>query len=437
MPSRSGASPQALGGLNVVRPLVGPVRRRAVGRGPVPDDDGAGLEKREADHQMPRMLHLADARLGARHLDLGDAASAHRERQFAALAAAVDIAIAEKVELVLVAGDLFATGVASRRTVERAAAEIGRLVAQGIRTVILPGRNDPYDRASLYRAHDLAALAGVRDGDDLVTVLTTSGPVVHVAALDLVVGGLVAAGAEEAADLGTITSNLAAAPSATWRIGMVHAAPEAAGGRLAPAVIAATGLDYLALGGATSQATGHEGDVAWGVPGPPEQVLVDLPEPGGVLLVSFALDGGTKAVSVERRTTGRATHRAETVDVATLESQQALVDWLRGSADPDQLLDVHLTGSIPDSLPLEPADVEDQLRGDYLKVRVHDSSQPALTTGELPPGDTVAGAFIRSVEGRIADLEATAGSVAGEEAGALREVLRLGRRVLAGEEVRA
>jgi hypothetical protein len=60
-----------------------------------------------------------------------------------------------------------------------------------------------------------------------------------------------------------------------------------------------------------------------------------------------------------------------------------------------------------------------------------------LTTGDLPPADTVAGAFTRGVEGRIADLEAADDPSADEEAAFLREVLRLGRRLLAGEEVRA
>jgi len=41
----------------------------------------------EAAHRMLRILHTADVHLGARHADLGDAASAQRERQFAAFAA--------------------------------------------------------------------------------------------------------------------------------------------------------------------------------------------------------------------------------------------------------------------------------------------------------------------------------------------------------------
>ena len=53
---------------------------------------------------MLRLLHTADVHLGARHADLGEAAAAQRERQFAAFRASVDLALAEKVDLFLVAG---------------------------------------------------------------------------------------------------------------------------------------------------------------------------------------------------------------------------------------------------------------------------------------------------------------------------------------------
>src|SRR5918992_2273234 len=56
---------------------------------------------------MPRLLHMADVHLGARHDDLGDAAAQQRERQFAAYRRAVDIALERAVDLVLISGDLF------------------------------------------------------------------------------------------------------------------------------------------------------------------------------------------------------------------------------------------------------------------------------------------------------------------------------------------
>ena len=71
-------------------------------------------------------------------------------------------------------------------------------------------------------------------------------------------------------------------------------------------------------------------------------------------------------------------------------------------------------------------------------MRVRDVSLPALTEGALPSPDTIAGAFIRDLEARIAELEAApdaAGGAGQTEAAELRDALRLGRLLLAGHEV--
>ena len=111
---------------------------------------------------MLRLLHTADVHLGARHADLGEQAAAQRERQFAAFRRDRRPRLAEKVDLVLIAGDLFDSNTQPRRSVERVAAELKRLVDARIRMVIIPGTHDVYDRASIYRAYDLPALAGSR-----------------------------------------------------------------------------------------------------------------------------------------------------------------------------------------------------------------------------------------------------------------------------------
>ena len=121
---------------------------------------------------MLRLLHTADVHLGARHADLGDAAAAQRERQFAAFSASVDLALAEKVDLFLVAGDLFDSNTQPRRSVERVAAELARLVkgphpdrdhprhARRLRPLVglprlRPGRprRRPAHRGARHRAH--------------------------------------------------------------------------------------------------------------------------------------------------------------------------------------------------------------------------------------------------------------------------------------------
>src|SRR5687768_10464657 len=138
---------------------------------------------------MLRIIHTADVHLGARHDDLGEQASAQRERQFAAFTATIDLALAEKVDLLLIAGDLFDSNVQPKRSVERVAAQLARLAESKIRTVVIPGTHDCYDRASLYRAYDLKALAGSTPADDLVTVLTPEQPNVHITACDVIVHG--------------------------------------------------------------------------------------------------------------------------------------------------------------------------------------------------------------------------------------------------------
>ena len=126
-------------------------------------------------HRMLRLLHTADVHLGARHADLGEAAIAQRERQFAAFVRTIDVALAESVDVVLIAGDLFDSNVQPRRSVERVAAELRRLVERRIRTVITPGTHDVYDRASVYRAYDLPSMAAPRDAG-MVVVLTPEQP---------------------------------------------------------------------------------------------------------------------------------------------------------------------------------------------------------------------------------------------------------------------
>src|ERR687892_1385568 len=136
---------------------------------------------------MLRLLHTADVHLGARHADLGDRAATQRERQFAAFVSTIDLALAEKVDLVLIAGDLFDSNVQPKRSVERAAAQLERLATGRIRTVIVPGTHDVYDRSSIYRAYDLKALAGSTPDDDWVTVLTPDRPRIHLPSCDVVV----------------------------------------------------------------------------------------------------------------------------------------------------------------------------------------------------------------------------------------------------------
>jgi DNA repair exonuclease SbcCD nuclease subunit len=389
---------------------------------------------------MLRLLHTADVHLGARHADLGDAAAAQRERQFAAFGATIDLALAEKVDVFLIAGDLFDSNLQPKRTVERAASEIGRLAGAKIRTVIIPGTHDVYDRSSVYRAFDLPTMAGNTKAGDLVTVLSPERADVHLAACDAVVYGRVFA-TKRAPHSPLLDFSAAADNRATWKVGLVHGAVAIAGKTDRDEVvitreeIAASGLDYLALGHWHSAQKDRAGSVHYAYSGAPEPVAVDQDRAGKVLIVALDERDKKRTVSIEERQVGRTRSEKVQIDAATLKAQPALVNHLMKRADPDLVLDVTLAGVRPDELDLDTDEVESALKPSFLRVRVRDRSVPALTSGAIPSAETIAGAFIRDLEGRIAELEATSAESDTDQARELRDALRLGRLLMAGHEV--
>lgn len=383
---------------------------------------------------MPRLLHMADVHLGARHRDLGDAADRQRERQLAAFRRAVDVALERRVDAVLICGDLFDSNSQPRRTVEKAAAELRRLADANVRAVLIPGTHDVYDATSIYRAFDLPAMAGQPAGSDLVTVLAAPPAPTDVVFpdLDLVVHGRVFA-TKRAPRSPLDGFAVHADRRARWHVGMIHGAVRIPGKVetddviVDDAEIAATGLDYLALGHWHSFLEGRSGGVPWAFAGAPEPVAVDQDGAGGVLLVTLDESGGERRVTTERIAVSRTSHRALDVDAGGVASEEALIARLAATPDPDVMLDVRLVGIRPDTLVLDPAKVSMALAGAYLRVRVRDRSTPAPLTGELPPADTILGRFVRDLDERIARAE-TAGDA--EDAADAREVLRLGRLLL-------
>jgi DNA repair protein SbcD/Mre11 len=385
---------------------------------------------------MLRLLHTADVHLGARHADLGDRAATQRERQFAAFVATIDLAVGEKVDLVLIAGDLFDSNVQPKRSVERAASQLQRLVDARIRLVIGPGTHDVYDRASIYRAYDLAAMAGAV-GSDLVTVLDPDHPDVLLKSLDVVVHGRCFA-TKRAPHSPLDGLDAAKDDRATWHVGLLHAALAIEGKTDGDDVvvttdeIAATHLDYLALGHWHSMTKGKAGKVVYAYSGAPEPTALDQDGAGNVLLVSLEASDGKKTVTVEERRVGRTRVEKVQLDAGSVGSQPSLVSKLAERADQDLVLDVEIIGIKPDELDVHVDEVENELADRFLKVRVRDRSVAPLPEGPAVSADTVLGAFIRDLEAQIAEAEARDDDATSNE---LRDSLRLGRLLLSGTEV--
>lgn len=384
---------------------------------------------------MPRLLHMADVHLGARHSDLGPAAAEQRERQFAAFERAIDLALAERLDLVLIAGDLFDSNSQPPRSVERAAAQLKRLVERHVPVVIIPGTHDCYEPDSIYRVFDLPALAGAAD-NELVTVLTDERPRIDFDALRVSVHGVVfpTKHAPESPLAGfTVVREPGTPSAAAWHVGMIHGSLVTPGRveqddvAFTEGEIAASGLDYLALGHWHAARKGKAGRTTWAYSGAPEPVAVDQDGAGQVLIVALDEGEGRRTISVEARSVGRTKFERLELDAATIGSQAELDKRLRQQADPDKVLDVRLVGIRPPELDLNVDELEKQLRGSFLRVRVRDASAAALPDGPLPPADTIVGSFTRDLEARIKDVEGRGNTALAAE---LREALHLGTVLL-------
>jgi DNA repair exonuclease SbcCD nuclease subunit len=235
--------------------------------------------------------------------------------------------------------------------------------------------------------------------------------------------------------------------TATWQIGVVHGSVSIPGKTdrddvvITAEEIAGSGLDYLALGHWHSAQKSKAGGVTYAYAGAPEPVALTQDRAGKVLLITLDAMPSGRTITVDERVVGKTRFDKLELDAAGVTSQPALIDSLRRKGDPDLVLDVRIVGIRPDELDLQVDEIEGALAPAFLKVRVRDLSVPALTEGQLPSPDTIAGAFIREMEARIAELEATHGGdgtpakAAIDEAAELRDALRLGRLLLAGHEV--
>ena len=98
---------------------------------------------------MIRLLHLADLHLGAKFNWLGNKGKTRRKDLSDAFSRAIEFAITEKnkIDVVLISGDIFDSHVPLNDDLELFRAEIGRLKKNKIRCVLIPGNHDGYEYA--------------------------------------------------------------------------------------------------------------------------------------------------------------------------------------------------------------------------------------------------------------------------------------------------
>ncbi len=381
-----------------------------------------------------RLLHTADVHLGARFGVLGEekgrAQRLQLQRTFESIG---ELAVDERVDALIVAGDLFDNNTPSAGSIELVRRVLARVAGEGIHAFIIPGTHDCYDSSSVWRTIDLSGVSGA-------TVLTDETGSVRVPEVDLTVYGLVCA--SKKAPAGALASLKRSADDGI-HVGIVH------GSLAIPDILeddslvfteeeaAATGMDYLALGHWHSFRQERFGEVIACYPGSPEFVSIDQRGAGQVALVTIDREG---AVSVEPRQVG--VRRLEELEVAvdTISSPAQVAEVIRAKTDPNLVLEVTLTGLCAFDFGIDLEELAAELQSDFFHLRLRDKSHPRLddvAISELPE-TTVAGKFARIMRKRIEEAEKAAQSAddnARDEKAVYEEALKLGVALLEGTPV--
>ena len=223
---------------------------------------------------MLNIIHAADLHLDSPFSGLSpERAAQRREEQRALLDRLAELANEEQADLVLLAGDLLDGSRVYRETVEALARTLSRIRAQ---VFISPGNHDFYSPSSPY--------AG-QEWPDNVHIFTS--PAVEQVELPQLNCTVYGAGFDSPRQDRSPLTGFRAQENEGLRLMVLHGNTEGAGyGALTPADIAASGLDYLALGH-IHQHSGlqHSGATFWAYPGCPEGRGFDETGEKGVLVV--------------------------------------------------------------------------------------------------------------------------------------------------------
>jgi DNA repair exonuclease SbcCD nuclease subunit len=235
------------------------------------------------------VLHTADVHLGGDGYGTAEQRAQHDARSRRMFRGIVDRALADRVDLVLIAGDLFDHNRVPDETVAFVGAELARLRQP---VVILPGNHDALYANAIYDRHDIGGGA-----DHVRVIRRLDGECIEFPELDAVVWGRAM---EEHAPEFQPLAHIPGRDTRRWHLAMAHGfffesrqRPDRSSPIFAEE-IRDTGWDYVALGHQHVQTDVSQGAVTAYYAGAPFTEWASPEAAGAVLHVDLSAEGGVK-----------------------------------------------------------------------------------------------------------------------------------------------
>lgn len=370
-----------------------------------------------------RLLHTSDVHLGATFKVLGERGREQHRQLRETFTRVIDLAIEERVDAVLIAGDLFDSVAAARVHLPFAVQHLARLGEAGIPACAIAGNHDPLGEGS----ESLWREIGVR-----CPHLTIFGPHLEARTFperDLtVVGRSVGRGLSSGSPLAGLpvsrrTRHLVAVAHGSIQLPDVPARFE----QMTSEEISRCGVDYLALGDWHSARNASSGGVAAWYSGAPEMIDLDEPDAGNVLLVTVQAPGEAE---VACRRVGQRRARRLSLDLATAGGPEEVTRAIRALADPNVALVVTLSGLVGLADRVGGDRLREDLAPEFFRLELRDEShlRPESIDPSQYPEKTVIGQFVRQMFAEIGSREGDARAIA-------EDALAYGVALLEGKEL--
>jgi len=370
---------------------------------------------------MVKILHTADIHLGAKFPGLGKKSDSQREQLRTTFKNIIATAIDERVNIVLIAGDLFNASQQPQKNIDLVVEQFNLLGANNIPVCLIPGTHDSLDSSSIYKKVDFKGKCS-----NLKIFTDENISFREYPSLDLTVYGK-----PNLSNRSYISplKGLKRSTSSKFHVAMAHGSFYIPGKAeeddhvFKLEEIKASGMHYLALGHWHEVYQCSEKPEAW-YSGPPEWIPGQK-EKGAVLLVSL-LDSGE--VEAEPKMLGLRDCDEIEIDMSKVQDLATLKAKISDGANQNLIRRVALKGLRDAELIANPDELETELGEKFFHLGVMDESHPKLEEVAEDEERLIRSRFIKLMKGQIESSE-------GEEKGIAENALQYGIALLDGKEV--
>lgn len=356
---------------------------------------------------MIKILHTADLHLGAKVGWLGKKAEQYRQDMLETFSRIVDKAIEKKIDIFLVAGDLFDSPSPSPLVIAFVKKEIDRLVQEKIFVVILPGNHDRYEVGSVFERESIVKQpAGYVFHKEAVEIIP-------IESLNLeIYGSAVTKQFSNKSPLTPIIETSSKRPNNKFKVALVHGSVSFGNIQtnnfpIEIEEIKNSGMNYIALGDWHNELNATQGNVVAWYPGSPEPIASDQEKSGKAIYIEIG-ETGTKVepiqiglkkirnIHIEMQKIYKDIENQEDKNINVFDK---VLEISEKDANPNEIRYIVVEGRRKISNKINIQELIKQLESKFYYINIKDKTEIEITKEELEmfPEELLVGRFIRTV----------------------------------------